>query len=452
MSSTRDVQFQMKICKVLTAYVVIQMFILAIDLRVEKSNGANVNMKTRNITYTVEIPNNCSTVIRQISSSSQKRSAQNASHIYCNGRYKIYNNYFVVLSKVIVDPSKCTGKRKGGEDVSEVLNQTESDEYCIAEPGFFKMSCEQKPYHLFLNKGHFRQWDASLEIVNESTLVNYTEQDVTFAIVRRDYANLYWVIVDLYDIYHVAHLLNLDIKRIEILIVDAHPSTPLDQLWLQLFPKVTRVSHLTHKVLCGNLVWGMRGLDSPLVKYKPTEKLFLQEFRYFVLSQIKHSSKLQELNCKNITITIVFRRDYVAHARNPSGRVNRKMSNDLQLLQSISNIFRGHNVKGVQLDILPVEEQIHLAAQTDILVGMHGAGLSHSVFLPSHAALVELFPLDFQTFSHFQFIAKWRNLTYAMWKNRNSGREKDKDSTTVDIPSIRSIIDKVYSKMCKGEN
>ncbi|XP_060596301.1 uncharacterized protein LOC132750352 [Ruditapes philippinarum] len=342
MSSTRDVQIQMKICKVLTAYVVIQMFILAIDLRVEKSNGANVNMKTRNITYTVEIPNNCSTVIRQISSSSQKRSAQNACHIYCNSRYKIYNNYFVVLSKVIVDPSKCTGKRKGGEDVSEVLNQTESDEYCIAKPGFFKMSCEQKPYHLFLNKGHFRQWDASLEIVNESTLVNYTEQDVTFAIVRRGYANLYRVIVDLYDIYHVAHLLNLDIKRIEILIVDAHPSTPLDQLWLQLFPKVTRVSHLTHKVLCGNLVWGMRGLDSPLVKYKPTEKLFLQEFRYFVLSQIKHSSKRQELNCKNITITIVFRRDYVAHARNPSGRVNRKMSNDLQLLQSISNFSTMH--------------------------------------------------------------------------------------------------------------
>ena len=39
-----------------------------------------------------------------------------------------------------------------------------------------------------------------------------------------------------------------------------------------------------------------------------------------------------------------------------------------------------------------VEQQLALVQQTDVLVGMHGAGLAHALLLPPHAALVELWP------------------------------------------------------------
>lgn len=42
-------------------------------------------------------------------------------------------------------------------------------------------------------------------------------------------------------------------------------------------------------------------------------------------------------------------------------------------------------------DHVPFAEQVRIAAQADVLVGMHGAGLTHTLWTPPWAALVELF-------------------------------------------------------------
>ncbi len=48
-------------------------------------------------------------------------------------------------------------------------------------------------------------------------------------------------------------------------------------------------------------------------------------------------------------------------------------------------------VREVDFSLLSFEEQIAIDTTTDIMIGPHGAGLMHNVFMPSRGALIELF-------------------------------------------------------------
>jgi capsular polysaccharide biosynthesis protein len=80
-------------------------------------------------------------------------------------------------------------------------------------------------------------------------------------------------------------------------------------------------------------------------------------------------------------------------------------------------------VRGVQLELLPFTEQLRLVGETDILLGMHGAGLSHMLFLPRHGALIEFEPIGQGENMHFAELALWRRLVYSRWRNDSSKNE-----------------------------
>ena len=50
------------------------------------------------------------------------------------------------------------------------------------------------------------------------------------------------------------------------------------------------------------------------------------------------------------------------------------------------------DLRTVELAQLTIDEQLQTIADTDVLVGMHGAGLTHVVYLPDWAGVVELWP------------------------------------------------------------
>lgn len=63
---------------------------------------------------------------------------------------------------------------------------------------------------------------------------------------------------------------------------------------------------------------------------------------------------------------------------------------------------------------LSFKEQIQVTAGSDILLGVHGNGLSHTLFLPSRAALIELFPKNsFRV--EYRIFANARGLPYYGW-------------------------------------
>ena len=170
----------------------------------------------------------------------------------------------------------------------------------------------------------------------------------------------------------------------------------------------------------------------------------LEEFRNFVIRSFKIEDS-RKLNCSTLRILFIWRRNYVAHPRNPQGRVQRKIKNEDELEESLKLEFPSLIIRGLQLDTYSMREQLKIVTGTDILIGMHGAGLVHSLFLPSHGALVELFPERKKRLTHFRSIALWHGLKYKSWfKNTTKAAE----ITYVEPVVVNGIVQDLLKEMC----
>ena len=65
---------------------------------------------------------------------------------FCNDCLVIYNNLFVLTRSAVLQPKLAGGKRLGGENVEEVLNQPEQDEYFQFEQDFLKVTISLLPF------------------------------------------------------------------------------------------------------------------------------------------------------------------------------------------------------------------------------------------------------------------------------------------------------------------
>jgi len=73
-----------------------------------------------------------------------------------------------------------------------------------------------------------------------------------------------------------------------------------------------------------------------------------------------------------------------------SSRLKRKIANENELVSSIAARHQDtYRARGLQLDTLPFDEQLRVVGETDVMIGMHGAGLSHVTVMPRHGALIE---------------------------------------------------------------
>uniref|UniRef100_K1PUM1 Beta-(1,2)-xylosyltransferase n=1 Tax=Magallana gigas TaxID=29159 RepID=K1PUM1_MAGGI len=87
---------------------------------------------------------------------------------------------------------------------------------------------------------------------------------------------------------------------------------------------------------------------------------------------------------------------------------------------------------------------------TDILVGMHGAGLTLALFLPKHAGLIELYPKYWSVDNvHFKAIARWRNLQYTQWQNMDNKMEFPDYFTYIAPSVIQNLLSNIIGLMCK---
>ena len=273
----------------------------------------------------------------------------------------------------------------------------------------------------------------------------------TLAFTRFEYANLFHTTTNIYNAFLSMIFFKKEPEETSILLVDGHPKGSLDVIWPQLFNKVTRIGSIKDLTQYKELVWVELGYNSPMRNQKAANIPLAEEFREFFLEKHGVDPKGHELDCSSVNVLFIWRRDYVAHPRNPRGKVSRKIKNEKELVNYVKSSFKNVNVKDYQLDKLSMSTQLSIITETDILIGMHGAGLTHTMFLPKHAGLLEFFPKYSRVKNRaFQAIARFRNLYYEYWHNKEAGYEYHGDYTAIPVSIVAQKLQSILKKMeCK---
>ena len=275
-------------------------------------------------------------------------------------------------------------------------------------------------------------------------------EDFTIALTRIEYVNLYHTMSDWYNCFLLMRFHNQTSQDVNILLIDNHPPGLLDPVWGVLFHSATRIKHLKNiKTIFRNLVWGIHGSNNRLDQHFLPSLPLVEEFREFFLERFQMLSKQRSIDCLHPSVLIIRRQDYVTHRRNPSGFVSRKIHNMEELMTSLKHDFVNFRFRAIQLERLSMRDQLEAVVDTDILIGMHGAGLTHAIFLSPGAALIELFPAYHgQSNIHFRAIARWRHLAYQRWTNDDWRMELANRSTIVSIRGISERLRRAAADIC----
>lgn len=380
-------------------------------------------------------------------------------HTFCDGQVKVFNDLFAILHDVTLNPLKrydVEKQARGGEEIKDVLNQNENKENYKFKSGFLEMECSEMK-----SVGAHTQKIVLLKSLNFIPMKNNRakqaleiyEEKYVIAVRRQDYANLHNWVRNIYNTFVIMIHFKLQPRDISVLFMDGHPRSELDKSWEVIYGTPLRVGHLSKSTQFKNLILGLEENEGLISNFLNTQVPYLEEFRSFVLSQFDLDSKTQ-LDCSNLRITIIIRRNAVYHPRNVEGRVGRKIFNEASLIHDLMKAFPHASVQPSLMEALPMLSQLNVIRRTDVLIGMHGAGMSHVTFLPKHAGILELFAKNFKKgrpwFDCFHSISKWRGMKYDSWENFDASLEMPADftilPTQVIVNKTKGIIDKLCPK------
>ena len=380
----------------------------------------------------------------------------------CDDRRVTLSRHGILLFKNLTIRSRLAYAKAAGVQLER---PNEADEFYTLRKGFFTLYCNHgwnianKLLRRAESSGVLGPWVRAVEIVNTSRSPLFVEQAYRrgfyLAIQRLEYANVYWTVIDLLDIFITTQYFDIDPEKLTIIIMDAHYSTSLDPFWdVVFYKKVKPIDGFftdSKDVLLENLIWRYPRVNCPFLDRKLESFRYIQPFRSFVLKRFGISAEARLRNCSHqrFHVLVSFRRDYKTHPRNLDAIVDRKISNEADVLKEMSTAFPSFNITGVQLDALPLRRQLQLIASSDIFFGMHGAAHGFTIFMPPGGAVVELFDFGADNW-HMKHVATLSGHSHISWTNSDT-KAYDAKTRSTKIPSgvPTRLIKEAIQKLCR---
>lgn len=114
-------------------------------------------------------------------------------------------------------------------------------------------------------------------------------------------------------------------------------------------------------------------------------------------------------------VLFVRREDYLAHPRH-GGKVESRLSNEEEVFDSLKNW--AYNNDSCKINLvnglfahMPMKEQVRVIQDASVIIGAHGAGLTHLVSAMPKTVVLEIISSQYRR-PHFALIAKWKGLEY----------------------------------------
>ena len=193
-----------------------------------------------------------------------------------------------------------------------------------------------------------------------------------------------------------------DLENTRILIEDNRDEGPFFSLWTMFAKRpITRISKISENDFRDpeTIIFPLPGKSNPMWqgdwKVHPCEHSTLLDVfsdRVMDFYGVDRSIKLDD---SPLVLTFIDRRE------------KRQLIEKEDYVEELKTTYPSLKVQMVNLAAIPFAEQLKIIRNTDILAGVHGAGLTHGLFLPPGSAMVEILPADFKNKS-------FRNLAHLL--------------------------------------
>lgn len=111
----------------------------------------------------------------------------------------------------------------------------------------------------------------------------------------------------------------------------------------------------------------------------------------------------------------------------------RNGTREITNIDYVKDNLQSYNINYIYLENHTVKEQLEIIANTDILIGVHGAGLSWCIFMKNGSTLIEMYPGYSNTDNYIRW-CKIANIKYKrLCVNITSGNVNDFRDATVNI-------------------
>ena len=312
---------------------------------------------------------------------------------------------------------------KGGSKIRDVLDRPENAEFVRLDKHSIGI-----PY---IPHGP-NKWHHKKLISAATTKKHKCEQTITGTTLffeRVEYANLWHTMNDWFNVHWTLETLG-NPSEVIIVWLDGHARGHLDAAWGEIFSARTKyISEYSGHVCFEKAVWVPKNTPVWNTDIPSGRCGIMDRFVQRVLSAYGITPSLSE-------DTVIDRKDYRAHPRHKPDTKNDR------IIEHLDQMFPSSKV--IQLETMTFKEQVQLIAHTKRLRGVHGAGLTHLIWLPDGAEVIEWVAPSHASVKLFKHIATWRpNIHYSSAKiPRLQTPLVEKHRLTILIPFREKISDK----------
>jgi glycoprotein 2-beta-D-xylosyltransferase len=343
----------------------------------------------------------------------------------------------------------------GGERLEEVIGRRETEELPVFYAGAFDVEVDHKQrldkgkklmsydmLHLLMPKEKNVKKHTMRDLVDSIQLVHSADfecsewvEEPTLLVTRFEYANLFHTVTDWYSAYVASRVTGLP-HRPHLVFVDGHCTAPLDETWNAMFSSVRYAKKIVGPVCFRHAILSPLGYETVLFKgldgeiscqgasaqdlwQAPDDEKTarLSEFGEMIRASfdfpVDQHRKRNQVSTPNVLF--IRREDYLAHPRH-LGKVESRLSNEQEVFDCLKSWVSNHTECKVNLidgvfAHMPMKEQVRAIQDSSLIIGAHGAGLTHIVSATPKTVIFEIIGAEFRR-PHFKLISKWKGLEY----------------------------------------
>ena len=328
------------------------------------------------------------------------------------------NGTICVSENIVIDPSK--GKLSGLTYKGPVDRNNFG--YPLLSKGFFNTKCNPNKINFEFNKFckfYENSWNYDYDIENENEPLEELAPGKTVLLLSRsqDSPNLFHGTSEIINVISMLYLFNLPPEEVRVLFLESIeiPQDPFSDVYKHIISRGAEPIHfknLTKKYKISKAIHVPLSGDSPLLIYidvpkcntstityqlfndlvdkymdlKPFQDTFISDNNAIYYPQIVINNNKDGIKFVKI-VTIQWRKVW------PEGRTgqSRILKNGPELADKLATILPNNIlVRLINTASFPYKDQISVMRNTDYLIGIHGAGLALSIFLPHRAIYHEI--------------------------------------------------------------